>query len=70
LQYSAISDQTIKFPETLTKQGISEQKGALYNNDKNIICLSRHSSFTINHTFVNLGKTGQNMPGSLEITTV
>jgi hypothetical protein len=42
--------------------------GEIY--DKNTFYLPRHSSFTINHTFVNLGKTGQNVPESIEITTV
>ena len=39
-------------------------------NDKSTLRLPRHSSFTINHTFVNLGKTGHNMAESLAITTV
>lgn len=38
--------------------------------DKSFICLPRHSSFTINHTFVNLGKTGHNMAENLGNTTV
>ena len=32
--------------------------------------MPRHSSFTINHTFVKLGKTGHNMAESLANTTV
>ena len=32
--------------------------------------LPRHSSFTINHTFANLGNTGHNMAQTLVITTV
>jgi hypothetical protein len=39
-------------------------------NDKNTFHLPRQVSFTIMQTFVNVGKTGQNVPGKLEITTV
>ena len=42
----------------------------IYNNDKNTIHLPRHSGFTINHTFANLGNTGHNMAQTLVITTV
>ena len=42
----------------------------LCNNDKSTIHLQRHSSFTINHTFANLGNTGHNMAQTLVITTV
>jgi hypothetical protein len=49
------------------KIGHFREKGALDNNS---ICLPRHSSFTINHTFANLGKTGQNELSGLEIITV
>ena len=38
--------------------------------DENFIYMPRHSSFTINHTFVNLGKTGHNMTETLANTTV
>ena len=38
--------------------------------DKSTIRLSRHSSFTINHTFVNLGIVRHNMAKSLANTTV
>jgi hypothetical protein len=38
--------------------------------DKNTFYLPRHSSFTINQTFANLCKTGQNVPESVEITTI
>lgn len=41
-----------------------------FNNDKGIICMPRHSSFTINHTFVNLGIVRHNMAESLVNTTV
>jgi hypothetical protein len=61
-----IFESTQKSP----KHGISRLFMIGENYDKNIIYLPRHSSFTINHTFANLGKTGQNVPGSLEITTV
>jgi hypothetical protein len=70
LPHPSISEQTTKHPESLAKPGISQEKGALDNNDKDTFHLPRHSSFTINHTFVNLGKTGQNVPESIEITTV
>lgn len=40
------------------------------SNDKSVICLPRHSSFMIMHTFADWGNTGQNMAGSLGITTV
>ena len=42
----------------------------LCNNDKSFLYLPRHSSFTINHTFANLGNTGHNMAQTLVITTV
>ena len=32
--------------------------------------MPRHSGFTINHTFANLGNTGHNMAQTLVITTV
>ena len=38
--------------------------------DKSFICLPRHSSFMIMHTFADWGNTGQNMAESLGITTV
>lgn len=40
------------------------------SNDKSVICLPRHSSFTINHTFAKWGNTGQNMAESIGNTTV
>ena len=40
------------------------------SNDKCVICLPRHSSFMIMHTFAEWGNTGQNMAESLGITTV
>ena len=40
------------------------------SNDKSVICLPRHSSFMIMHTFADWGNTGQNMAESLGITTV
>lgn len=39
-------------------------------NDKNTICLPRHSSFMIMHTFADWGNTGQNKAESIENTTV
>ena len=39
-------------------------------NDKNIICVPRHSSFMIMHTFADWGNTGHNKAESLGITTV
>ena len=38
--------------------------------EKNLIRLSRHSSFMIMHIFADWGNTGQNMAESLGITTV
>jgi hypothetical protein len=70
LPHSAISEQTIKQPETLAKHGISQQKGANQNYDKSVIHLPRHSSFTINHTFVNGGIVRHNVVESLVNTTV
>ena len=67
---SVILEQTTRSPGTLAKQGISGQIKEKQNNDKNTFRLPRHSSFTINHTFVNFGKTGHNMAGSLANTTV
>ena len=52
------------------KIGISWQIKEGKYNDKSIIHLPRQVSLTINHTFVNLGKTGHNMAESLGITTV
>ena len=59
-----------KTPENLAKQGVSGQIKEKQNNDKNTFHLPRHSSFTINHTFANLGNTGHNMAQTLVITTV
>lgn len=67
---SVISEHITITSETLAKQGIPGQNKEKQNNDKNIICLPRHSSFTINHTFANLGNTGHNMAQTLVITTV
>lgn len=39
------------------------------SNDKSVICLPRHSSFMIMHTFADWGNTGQNMAENLGITT-
>ena len=44
------------------------QRRTLY--DTHFICLPRHSSFTINHTFAKWGNTGQNMAESIGNTTV
>lgn len=41
-----------------------------FEYDTSIIHLPRHSSFTINHTFVNLGIVRHNMAESLANTTV
>ena len=67
---SVISERLIKSPKTLANQGVLGKKGVNQNYDKSIIHLSRHSSFTINHTFANLGNTGHNMAQTLVITTV
>ena len=40
------------------------------SNDKCVICLPRHSSFMIMHTFADWGNPGQNMAESIVITTV
>ncbi len=42
--------------------------GKIYGT--NTFHLPRHSSFTINHTFANLGMVRHNMPESLVITTI
>jgi hypothetical protein len=47
-----------------------EKRKGNMKDDKNIIHLPRHSSFTIIHTFANFGKTGHNMAESLANTTV
>ena len=39
-------------------------------DDKNTICIPRHSSFMIMHTFADWGNTGQNKAESIENTTV
>ena len=67
---SVISEHITIIPETLAKQGIPGQNKEKQNNDKNTFHLPRHSSFTINHTFANLGNTGHNMAQTLVITTV
>ena len=67
---SVISEHITITSETLAKQGIPGQNKEKQNNDKNIICLPRHSSFMIMHTFADWGNTGQNMAESLGITTV
>ena len=59
-----------KSPKSLAKQGIPGQNKEKQNNDKSAFYLPRHSSFTINHTFANLGNTGHNMAQTLVITTV
>lgn len=59
-----------KLPKFLVKQGIPRQIKEKQNNDKSAFYLPRHSSFTINHTFANLGNTGHNMAQTLVITTV
>ena len=56
--------------ELLAKQGDFRHVKEIDNSDKNTIHLPRHSRFTINHTFVYLGKTGHNMAESLANTTV
>ena len=40
------------------------------SNDRSVICLPRHSSFMIMHTFADWGNTGQNMAESIGNTTV
>ena len=37
---------------------------------KNSVCMPRHSSFMIKHTFADWGRVRQNMAESLGITTV
>ena len=63
-------DNINKNRELLVKQGGFRQVKKIDNSDKNTIHLPRHSRFTINHTFVYLGKTGHNMAESLANTTV
>jgi hypothetical protein len=52
------------------KHGISKQNRKENIYDTSMFRLPRHASFTINHTFAKLGKTGQNVPESIENTTV
>ncbi|HCW28125.1 MAG TPA: hypothetical protein DGF66_09885 [Lachnoclostridium sp.] len=67
---SAFSEHIIITPETLAKQGIPGQNKEKQNNDKNIICLPRHSSFTIMQTFADWGRVRHNRMENLGITTV
>ena len=67
---SAFSEHFTITPENLAKQGIPGQNKEKQNNDKSTICVPRHSSFMIMHTFADWGNTGQNMAESLGITTV
>ena len=61
-------------PEKKNSQRLTKpeklRNARLCNNDKSTFYLPRHSSFTINHTFANLGNTGHNMAQTLVITTV
>nr|DAT49680.1 MAG TPA: hypothetical protein [Caudoviricetes sp.] len=57
-------------PGTLAKQGIPGQNKEKQNNDKNTICVPRHSSFMIMHTFADWGRVRHNRAESLGITTV
>ena len=59
-----------KSPKSLANKGIPGQIKEKQNYDKSTICLPRHSSFMIMHTFADWGNTGQNMAESLGITTV
>ena len=60
--------------QQIVESGVKSRKISIFKeflrHDKNIICLPRHSSFMIMHTFADWGNTGQNMAESLGITTV
>lgn len=56
--------------ETLAKQGLPGKNKEKQNNDKNTLCLPRHSSFMIMQTFTDWGNTGQNLVESLGITMI
>ena len=60
--------------QQIVESGVKSRKISIFKeflrHDKNIICLPRHSSFTIMQGFVKRGNTGQNMAESLGITTV
>ncbi len=70
MPHSHISEHNKKSSKFLAKQGIPGQNKEQQNNDKSTICLPRHSSFMIMHTFADWGNTGQNMAENLGITTV
>ena len=54
----------------LGKWGHSGAYGGVLNEKVYTVRLPRHSSFTINHTFVNLGILRHNMTESIVNTTV
>ena len=60
--------------QKIVESGVKSRKICIFKeflrHDKNIICLPRHSSFMIMHTFADWGNTGQNMAESLGNTTV
>ena len=60
--------------QQIVESGVKSRKISIFKeflrHDKNIICLPRHSSFMIMHTFAEWGNTGQNMAENLGITTV
>ena len=56
--------------KSVEKTLINQGKTRKIANDKSTIRLPRHSSFTINHIFVNLGIVRHNIAESLVNTTV
>ena len=63
--YSSLDAQTVScYTE---EKEISQE---CESDEKDTLCVSRHSSFMIMHTFADWGNTGQNMAESLGITTI
>ena len=60
--------------QQIVESGVKSRKISIskefLRHDKNIICLPRHSSFMIMHTFADRCNTGQNKAESIENTTV
>ena len=72
LPHPVISEQTIKHPKSLAKQGSSGQKGANNNYDKSTIHLPRQEVMTDEQNFAHCGKMRQIVPerGSRDIPIV
>ena len=60
--------------QQIVESGVKSRKISIFKeflrHDKNIICLPRHSSFMIMHTFADWGRVRHNRAESLGITTV